>query len=94
MPAEAFSDWLAIEFFSCGLFSTSDSDLKLGYCVCCKCLHVCMCLLIIVMWHVTVGTLDSESRNPSSYLGGTLRQFFCLECFDAVGWVAGRASGL
>ena len=55
---------------------SADSDLKLGYCVCCKCLHVCMCLLIIVMWHVTVGTLDSESRNPSSYLGGTLRQFF------------------
>jgi len=24
----------------------------------------------------------------------TIPGFFCLQCFDAVGWVAGRASGL
>jgi len=32
------------------------------------------------------------------YLGGKilplLPLFFCLQCFDAVGWAAGRASGL
>ena len=29
-----------------------------------------------------------------TYIMFTLLHFLCLQCFDAVGWVAGRASGL
>jgi len=33
-----------------------------------------------------------NSNRDTSF--GTILIAFCLQCFDAVGWVAGRASGL
>jgi len=41
---------------------------------------------------VSVATLPCESRNTENV---TLQRVLCgLQCFDAVGWAAGRASGL
>jgi len=48
------------------------------------------------LWSVIVLLSDESSRHFCSGLteGRALKADICLQCFDAVGWVAGRASGL
>jgi len=44
-------------------------------------------------WHGTKEvSIDSATATEEFVL--VLMYFFCLQCFDAVGWAAGRASGL
>ena len=53
-----------------------------------KALKACMCL------HTYMHFLTGLSSTSSYYCICVSDMFICLQCFDTVGWTAGRASGL
>ena len=58
-------------------------------------LTVAFYLLHLVLWYCWLG--DWNGIQPTKnlcYIQNSWRRDFCLQCFDAVGWAAGRASGL
>ena len=51
-------------------------------------MSVSVCLSASVQHKLQVDVRSSQNRFFSC------KSIFCLQCFDAVGWAAGRASGL
>jgi len=66
--------------------------------LCCSFHSACFCFLKVKVnfWSCSVITGSSWSPFSSlhSFLVLLMVDAFCLQCFDAVGWVAGTASGL
>ena len=51
--------------------------------------HLCTCMYVHAYWYIRAQVEASLTELPS-----TSSHIRCLQCFDAVGWAAGRASGL
>jgi len=48
----------------------------------------------VILNPLTLAKLLQARQIPSTENPGVLLQQVCLQCFDTVGWAAGRASGL
>ena len=49
-------------------------------------------MFLLVPAHL--GSPGQRAVKRSLLLLSLVQQYFCLQCFDTVGWAAGRASGL
>ena len=60
----------------------------------CKVTHQCTLLALFVLGSVLLlfQVIDVQSKHLD--LSPDISRYLCLQCFDAVGWAAGRASGL